>query len=74
MNLRVSGNCVKVHCRAEKVIFQFFFMQARSQDICRGGAIGLFLQWYMVVFITLSMHTLKTNLLTSVFEFLRVTF
>ena len=36
--------------------------------------LGLFLQWYMVVFITLSMHTIKTNLLTSVFELLRVTF
>ena len=33
-----------------------------------------YLQWYMVVFITFSMHTKKTNLLTSVFEPLMVTF
>ena len=32
---------------------------------------GLVFQWYMVVFITLSMHTIKANFLTSVFELLR---
>ena len=55
--------------------------QARSQDFSRGWGkkarrrriffktmLGLFLQWYMAVFIILSMHTIKTNLLTSVFE------
>ena len=40
---------------AGEIFFGFFFSDFQTM-------LGLFLQWYMVVFIRLSMHTIKTNL------------